>query len=72
MPASRLQRQLVLGRRYLEVQSYAQAILEVDKAIAIDPMNVEAYLCKTEAYIGLDKFGSYCLGKRLHAGVRGR
>lgn len=52
-PANRLSRQLDLGQRYLEEQNYEQAILEFDKAIAIDPMSVEAYLGKADAYIGL-------------------
>ena len=52
-PTNRLSRQLDLGNRYLEEQNYEQAIVEFDKAIAIDPMSVEAYLGKAEAYIGL-------------------
>lgn len=52
-PANRLSRQLDLGNRYLEEQNYEQAIVEFDKAIAIDPMSVDAYLGKAEAYIGL-------------------
>lgn len=51
--ANRLSRQLDLGNRYLEEQNYEQAIVEFDKAIAIDPMSVEAYLGKAEAYEGL-------------------
>lgn len=50
-PSNRLSRQLNLGNRYLEEQNYEQAIVEFDKAIAIDPMSVEAYLGKAEAYI---------------------
>lgn len=52
-PANRLSRQLDLGNRFLEEQNYEQAIVEFDKAIAIDPMSVEAYLGKTQAYEGL-------------------
>lgn len=52
-PANRLARLLDLGNRYLEEQNYEQAIVEFDKAIAIDPMCVEAYLGKAEAYVGL-------------------
>lgn len=52
-PENRLSRQLNLGNRYLEEQNYEQAIVEFDKAITIDPMNVDAYLGKAEAYIGL-------------------
>lgn len=52
-PANRLSRQLDLGNRYLEEQNYVQAIVEFDKAIAIDPMNVDAYLGKAQAYEGM-------------------
>lgn len=52
-PDNRLSRQLDLGQKYLEEHNYEQAIVEFDKAIAIDPMSVEAYLGKVEAYIGL-------------------
>lgn len=52
-PANRLSRQLDLGNRYLEEQNYEQAIVEFDKAIAIDSMSVEAYLGKADAYIGM-------------------
>lgn len=56
--ANRLSRQLDLGNRYLEEQNYEQAIVEFDKAISIDPMSVDAYLGKAEAYIGLDDLQS--------------
>ena len=49
-PSKRLSRQLDLGNRYLEEQNYEQAIVEFDKAIAIDPMSVDAYLGKVQAY----------------------
>lgn len=52
-PSNRLSRQLNLGQRCLEEQNYEQAIVEFDKAIAIDPMSVEAYLGKAQAYEGL-------------------
>lgn len=57
-PANRLTRQLDLGNRYLEEQNYEQAIVEFDKAIAIDPMSVDAYLGKADAYIGMDDLQS--------------
>lgn len=50
MPVNRVGRHLNLGARYLEEKKYEQAIIEFDKAIAIDPMNVEAYLGKAQAY----------------------
>lgn len=52
-PTNRLSRLLDLGNRYLEEQNYEQAIVEFDKAIAIDPMSAEAYMGKADAYIGL-------------------
>ena len=52
-PINRLSRQLDLGNRYLEEQNYEQAIVEFDKAIAIDPMSVDAYLGKAQAYEGM-------------------
>lgn len=52
-PKNRLSRQLDLGNRYLEEQNYEQAIVEFDKAVAIDPMNVDAYLGKAQAYEGM-------------------
>ena len=52
-PSNRLSWQLDLGNRYLKEQNYEQAIVEFDKAIAIDPVSVDAYLGKAEAYIGM-------------------
>lgn len=52
-PANRLSRQLDLGNRYLTEQNYERAIVEFDKAIAIDSMRIDAYLGKAEAYDGL-------------------
>lgn len=52
-PGNRLPRQLDLGNRYLEEQNYEQAIVEFDKAIAIDPMNADAYLGKAKAHEGM-------------------
>ncbi len=52
-PANRTSRHLNLGERYLEEQNYEQAVVEFDKVIAIDPMSVEAYLGKAQAYEGM-------------------
>lgn len=57
-PANRLSRQLDLGQRYLAEQNYEMAIVEFDKAIAIDSMSVDAYLGKAEAYIALGDVGT--------------
>ena len=56
MPANRLSRQLDLGEKYLEEQNYEQAVVEFDKAIAIDPMNERAYIGKAEAYVGMGDY----------------
>lgn len=53
IPSNRLARQLDLGEKYLEEENYEQAVVEFDKVIAIDPMCVDAYLGKAEAYAGL-------------------
>lgn len=52
-PTNRMSRHMDLGARYLEEQNYEQAVVEFDKVIAIDPMSVEAYLGKAEAYEGM-------------------
>lgn len=41
------------AQRYLSEQNYEQAIIEFQRVLAIDPMNVDAYLGMAEAYIGL-------------------
>lgn len=55
-PTNRLHRHLELANKYLLEMKYDQAIVEFDKVIAIDPMSVEAYLGKAEAYVGLDDY----------------
>ncbi len=49
-PTNRINRHLDLGQKYLEEQNYEQALIEFNKAIEIDPMNVEAYLGKVQVY----------------------
>lgn len=55
-PSNRLSRQLDLGEKYLEEENYEQAVVEFDKAIAIDPMNERAYVGKAEAYVGMGDY----------------
>ena len=43
-----------IAERFLSEQNYEQAIIEFEKILEIEPMNVEAYLGLAEAYIGLD------------------
>ncbi|MGN0639325.1 MAG: leucine-rich repeat domain-containing protein [Oscillospiraceae bacterium] len=42
-----------IAERYLSEQNYEQAVIEFEKILEIEPMNVEAYLGLAEAYIGL-------------------
>ncbi len=44
---------LQLAERYLSEQNYEQAVIEFQKVLEIEPMNVDAYLGLTEAYLGL-------------------
>ena len=43
---------LQLAERYLNEQNYEQAIIEYQKVLEIEPMNVAAYLGLADAYIG--------------------
>lgn len=53
-PANRLKRSLNLGNRYLAEQSYAAAIEEFEKAIAVDRRCLEAYEGGLAAYLGME------------------
>ena len=44
---------LQLADRYLSEQNYEQAIIEFEKVLEIEPMNVDAYLGLSEAYLAL-------------------
>ena len=41
-----------IAERYLSEKNYEQAIIEFEKILEIEPMNVEAYLGLADAYIG--------------------
>ena len=56
-PSNRINRHLNLGQKYLEEHDYEQAIVEFDKVIAIDPMSVDAYLGKAQAYESMGNKG---------------
>lgn len=43
------------AQKYLLEMNYEQAVLEFDKVLEIDPMNVDAYLGKAEALIAMGK-----------------
>ncbi len=55
-PENRLNRHLDLAHKYLEEMNYERAVVEFDKVIEIEPMNVDAYLGKAKAYVGLDNY----------------
>jgi len=57
-PDARLQKQLDLGRKYLDEMDYERAIAAFEKAIEIDPNNPEIYLELANAYIGLNDYDS--------------
>ncbi|MGN0670869.1 MAG: leucine-rich repeat domain-containing protein [Oscillospiraceae bacterium] len=42
-----------IAERFLSEQNYEQAIIEFEKILEIEPMNVDAYLGLADAYIGL-------------------
>ena len=44
---------LQLADRYLSEQNYEQAIIEFEKVLKVEPMNVDAYLGLAEAYMAL-------------------
>ena len=46
---------LQLADRYLSEQNYEQAIIEFEKVLEIEPMNVDAYLGLAEAYMAFGK-----------------
>ena len=52
-PANRKDRHLEMATAYLEEQKYRQALEEFDRVIEIDPMGVDAYLGKVQAYEGM-------------------
>lgn len=53
MPANRVSRYMGAAERYLSEQNYEQAIIEFQRVLEIEPMNVDAYLGMAEAYIAM-------------------
>lgn len=49
-----LQHQLNLGYKFLDEGNYTEALIAFDKAITIDNKNIEAYIGKAQAEIGMD------------------
>lgn len=52
----RLNSQLQLGQKYLEEMDYEQAVVAFNEVIAIDPVNVDAYLGLADAYFRLGEY----------------
>lgn len=52
----RLNKQLVLGNKYLLEEDFEQAIAAFAVAIEIDPMSVEAYMGLVDAYMELENY----------------
>ena len=50
----KVKKQLDLGYKYLQELDFEQAIASFKTIIAIDPLNVDAYLGMADAYIGMD------------------
>lgn len=55
-PQQKITNQLELGNKYLTEMNYEQAIVVFEQVIEIDPMNADAYVGLTDAYICLNKF----------------
>lgn len=53
IPANRVSRYMGAAERYLSEMNYEQAIIEFQRILEIEPMNVNAYLGLAEAYLGL-------------------
>ncbi|MCX4357543.1 MAG: leucine-rich repeat domain-containing protein, partial [Oscillospiraceae bacterium] len=53
MPANRVSRYMGAAERYLSEQNYEQAVIEFQRILEIEPMNVDAYLGLADAYLGL-------------------
>ena len=53
MPANRVSRYMGAAERYLSEQNYEQAVIEFQRILEIEPMNVDAYLGLADAYVGL-------------------
>lgn len=54
IPENRISRYMGAAERYLSEMNYEPAVIEFQKILEIDPMNVDAYLGLAEAYIAMD------------------
>lgn len=52
----RFDEQMNLGNRYLSEENYEAAVIAFNKAIEIDPRNVESYSKAAQAYIGMGDY----------------
>ena len=55
-PQQKITKQIELGNKYLTEMDYEQAIVAFEQVIEIDPMNADAYIGLTDAYICLNEF----------------
>ena len=53
IPANRLSRHMHAAERYMAEMNYERAVIEYQRVLEIDPMNVDAILGLADAYIGL-------------------
>ncbi|MGN0683174.1 MAG: leucine-rich repeat domain-containing protein, partial [Oscillospiraceae bacterium] len=52
-PSARANRYLTTAEKYLVEMNYEQAVIEFQRILEIEPMNVDAYLGLAEAYMGM-------------------
>ena len=50
MPAQKLERQLMLGKKYLSSLDYTQAKIAYEEAVRIDPKSADAYIALADIY----------------------
>ena len=53
MPVNQISRYMGAAERYLSEMNYEQAVIEYQRVLEIEPMNVDAYLGLAESYLGL-------------------
>lgn len=54
--AARAQEKIDLGQKYLTELNYTEAVASFTEAIELNPDDIEAYLGRAEAYIGLKQY----------------
>ena len=54
-PSAKLQKQLELGRQYLDDMDYERAVVAFESAISINPKSEEAYRGLADTYVAMAK-----------------